>query len=160
MKKDGFTLVELLVVMAVLALVLFIAVPKVNDTIVFAKRESFKNSAIELGKAAEKLVAISWNDITKPNVGEGSVISFFFINKAGLVSNITGIADDSAVVAYNNSGTIEFYVFAMSSSNGYCVNGYRTTDIKDNVTVENHDYYTELLGNHTFSKVGNRLQVN
>ena len=160
MNKKGFTLVELIVVIAVLSMVMLIAIPKVNDTIVYAEKEAFKSSAIELGKAAEKLVAISWDDLPKKlSPGEAMLMTFSAINSNALVSNITGISNSSAVIVYNNAGKIEFYVFATSTGNYYCVNGYRIVDIKDNITVASHNYESELSGNHTFSIVGSRLNV-
>ena len=44
-KVSGFTLVELLAVIVILAIILVIAVPKITDTIKNSKKASFESSA-------------------------------------------------------------------------------------------------------------------
>ena len=44
MKKNGFTLVELLAVIVILAIILVIAVPKITDTIDNARKGSLESS--------------------------------------------------------------------------------------------------------------------
>ena len=53
-KKDGFTLVELLAVIVILAIILVIAVPKISDTIKNSKIASFESSAKTIASQAEK----------------------------------------------------------------------------------------------------------
>ena len=53
-KKDGFTLVELLAVIVILAIILVIAVPKITDTIKNSKIASFESSAKTIASQAEK----------------------------------------------------------------------------------------------------------
>ena len=53
-KKDGFTLVELLAVIVILAIILVIAVPKISDTIKNSKIASFESSAKTIAAQAEK----------------------------------------------------------------------------------------------------------
>ena len=54
MKKNGFTLVELLAVIVILAIILVIAVPKISDTIDNAKRGSMASSVKMIAAAAER----------------------------------------------------------------------------------------------------------
>ena len=54
MKKKGFTLVELLAVIVILAVILTIAVPAVKKTIDNAKKKSAENDAIMIKNIAEK----------------------------------------------------------------------------------------------------------
>ena len=54
MKKNAFTLVELLAIITVLAVILVIAVPKIINTIKDAKMGSLKSSVILLAKDAEE----------------------------------------------------------------------------------------------------------
>ena len=56
MKKKGFTLVELLAVIAVLALLVIIALPKIMGMFEEAKRKSFENEVKNLYKAVESQV--------------------------------------------------------------------------------------------------------
>ena len=53
-KKKGFTLVELLAVIVILAIILVIAVPKISDTIKNSKKTSFESSAKTIASQAEK----------------------------------------------------------------------------------------------------------
>ena len=53
-KKNGFTLVELLAVIVILAIILVIAVPKITDTIKNSKIASFESSAKTIAAQAEK----------------------------------------------------------------------------------------------------------
>ena len=60
MKKKGFTLVELLAVIVILAVILLIAVPKIGDVIYSSRKNTFKNSAYALVSTAEKLYQESY----------------------------------------------------------------------------------------------------
>ena len=53
-KGRGFTLVELLAVIVILAIILVIAVPKITDTIKNSKKASFESSAKTIATQAEK----------------------------------------------------------------------------------------------------------
>ena len=53
-KFNGFTLVELLAVIVILAIILVIAVPKITDTINNSKKASFESSAKTIAAQAEK----------------------------------------------------------------------------------------------------------
>ena len=58
MNKKGFTLIELLAVIVILAVIALIALPRIMDAIENARKESFRNSAYGLVKAAEKSCAL------------------------------------------------------------------------------------------------------
>ena len=66
MKKNGFTLVELLAVIVILAIILVIAVPKITDTIDNARRGSFESSIKMVAAQAEtqKTVADTLEGVT------------------------------------------------------------------------------------------------
>ena len=53
MKKKGFTLVELLGVICVLAIILIVAVPKINNYIVSSKKQTFINNALNIVRQLE-----------------------------------------------------------------------------------------------------------
>ena len=54
MKKNAFTLIELLAVIVILAVILVIAIPRILDVIETSKKDSFKNSAQLIADTAEK----------------------------------------------------------------------------------------------------------
>ena len=66
MKKNGFTLVELLAVIVILAIILVIAVPKITDTIDNARRGSLESSVKMVAAQAEtqKTVADTLEGVT------------------------------------------------------------------------------------------------
>lgn len=52
-KRNGFTLVELLAVIVILAIILVIAVPSIMNTIADARKSSYKSTAMMVARAAE-----------------------------------------------------------------------------------------------------------
>ena len=54
MKKNAFTLIELLAVIVILAVILVIAIPRILDVIETSKKDSFKNAAQLIADTAEK----------------------------------------------------------------------------------------------------------
>jgi len=64
MKKNGFTLVELLAVIVILAIILVIAVPKIANTITNARKGALESSAklIAAGAEREKLLREATGD--------------------------------------------------------------------------------------------------
>ena len=54
MKKNAFTLIELLAVIAILAIILVVSIPRILDVIETSKKDSFKNAAKLIVDSAEK----------------------------------------------------------------------------------------------------------
>ena len=54
MKKNAFTLIELLAVIVILAVILVISIPRILDVIETSKKDSFKNAAQLIADSAEK----------------------------------------------------------------------------------------------------------
>ena len=52
MKKNAFTLIELLAVIVILSIILLIAVPAVKKTVDSAKKKSAENDAVMITKIA------------------------------------------------------------------------------------------------------------
>ena len=73
MKKNGFTLVELLAVIVILAIILVIAVPKISDTIDNARKGSFESSIKMVAAQAETQKRVS--DTLEGNFASGSADS-------------------------------------------------------------------------------------
>ena len=71
MKKNGFTLVELLAVIVILAIILVIAVPKITDTIDNARKGSLESSVKMVAAQAEtqKTVADTLEGVTFADTG-------------------------------------------------------------------------------------------
>ena len=95
-KKNGFTLVELLAVIVILAIILVIAVPKITDTIKNSKKASFESSAKTIAAQAEKKKmeneilgdtgSINCSDVVKLNNNDYSNCSITFDGNTAKVS--------------------------------------------------------------------------
>ena len=95
-KKNGFTLVELLAVIVILAIILVIAVPKITDTIKNSKIASFESSAKTIAAQAEKKKmekeiledtgSINCSDVVKLNDTDYSSCSITFDGNTAKVS--------------------------------------------------------------------------
>ena len=94
--KNGFTLVELLAVIVILAIILVIAVPKISDTIKNSKKASFESSAKTIAAQAEKKKmeneildntgSINCSDVVKLNNNDYGSCSITFDGNTAKVS--------------------------------------------------------------------------
>ena len=79
-KEDGFTLIELIVVIAILAVLAFIITPKITGFIGTSKQSALESNARVLYNSV--VLALSNGDIDKPGVG-GETLSLTAIPEAG-----------------------------------------------------------------------------
>ena len=104
MKKNAFTLVELLAVIVILAVILVIAVPQVLDVIDSAKVGSLESSAKLIANSAEKKYAeflalgkdtstIQCSDVTKLNDKDYGTCTISFDDKGEATVSIKGKDD-------------------------------------------------------------------
>lgn len=111
MNKDGFTLVELLAVIIILAIIALIATPVITELIDNARKESFKDSAYGLVKASELTYS---NDIIDQNVDQ-----LVFIYQDGVETaipsdkklNYNGDKPDSGRIIVNDKGQVAIAVY-------------------------------------------------
>ena len=100
MKKNAFTLIELLAVIVILAVILVIAIPRILDVIETSKKDSFKNSAqliadsAEKKKVSDKLLGkdeeITCKDVAKINDEDYASCKITFDNEGNANVSITG----------------------------------------------------------------------
>ena len=150
MKKiKGFTLVELLAVIVILAIILVIAVPKITDTIKNSKIASFESSAKTIAAQAEKkkmekeiledTSSISCSDIVKLNDSDYGLCTITFDGNKAKVSitgkgkfdglKVVNATKDSAVAVENK---IEY-----TDPNCFVVSNGVITDYKNPTTALN-----------------------
>ena len=150
MKKiKGFTLVELLAVIVILAIILVIAVPKITDTIKNSKIASFESSAKTIAAQAEKkkmekeiledTSSISCSDIVKLNDSDYGLCTITFDGNKAKVSitgkgkfdglKVVNATKDSAVAV---EGKIEY-----TDPNCFVVSNGVITDYKNPTTALN-----------------------
>ena len=85
--KKGFTLVELLAVIAVLAIILLIAIPQIISTINDTKKAAFKKDESMIDKAAINYLAANLSYIPA-NVGNTTTVLYSDLNIGGSISTI------------------------------------------------------------------------
>ena len=100
MKKNAFTLIELLAVIVILAVILVIAIPRILDVIETSKKDSFKNSAqliadnAEKKKVSDKLLGkdeeITCKDVAKINDEDYASCIITFDSEGNAKVSITG----------------------------------------------------------------------
>ena len=107
MKRKGFTLVELLAVIVILAVILTIAVPAVKKTVDSAKKKSAENDAIMIKNIAEK----------------------YYTSNLDKDEEITGVDLSSDTLSYSGEKPTKGYLYFTEDGiaygkmyiNGYCV---------------------------------------
>ena len=100
MKKNAFTLIELLAVIVILAVILVIAIPRILDVIETSKKDSFKNAAqliadsAEKKKVSDKLLGkdeeITCKDVAKINDEDYASCKITFDSEGNAKVSITG----------------------------------------------------------------------
>ena len=113
MKKNGFTLVELLAVIVILAIILVIAVPKITDTIDNARKGSLESSVKMVAAQAEtqKTVADTLEGVTFADsgncIGEGA--AWAGLNSSDYDTSTYTIANGVATVTITGKGKFAGY---------------------------------------------------
>jgi len=103
-KKAGFTLVELLAVIAILAVLILVAVPMILNIVNDAKEDSFRNNVRMVLHAIEIFaVEHSQLDFTKPHL-----VAELELNNKEFVNGIWTIENEEIVLEY--AGTEEYSV--------------------------------------------------
>ena len=173
-KKNGFTLVELLAVIVILAIILVIAVPKITDTIKNSKKASFESSAKTIAAQAEKKKmekeiledsgSINCSDVVKLNDTDYDSCSITFDGNTAKVTligkgkfeglQIINGTKDSATATDTTSSTktgIEFIKALYDDTSTRTANGLK----KDNTSDENIRY--EGANPNNYVKFNNEL---
>lgn len=158
-KKNGFTLVEIVIVIALLGLMMLLVVPNVVDRFANAKRNMFYNDVVNLFSNATS------NYITR--VSEGGVIPNYFChgsNGCGMQDEVLMDVDLSEDLQYfikvDNTGHI-LYIFVQNEDFAYEQGDYTNPYIinksdlsKNNVHSFGDDYY---YGGGTAVSTGTQL---
>ena len=125
MKKNAFTLVELLAVIVILAVILVIAVPQVLDTITSSKQGSIDVSVKNIAKAAEMKYA---EMVVAGESINGSI-------NCSEVVNISTSDYSNCTVTFDENGKASVTVTGIGKFEGYtCINGTKEDSNCFNVT--------------------------
>ena len=83
MNKKGFTLVELLAVIVLVAILSGIAVPNIVSTVNNSKKSTFLMDAKRMVSKAEYLLALNKNDRTDAATTDGKIYKYVDLNEKG-----------------------------------------------------------------------------
>ena len=114
-KKNGFTLVELLAVIVILAVILTIAIPNVISSLDKSRRDTFVDDAKKFLSLARYEI---WNKISKPASWEIVRINLACVDNEDLVSDPDGNPYDeenSFVAVVRKDDVLVYYVHLMST---------------------------------------------
>jgi type IV pilus assembly protein PilA len=139
MKKRGFTLVELLAVIVILAVTLAIAVPNVLGIIENTRKESFASTGKMMANAAKNVVT-SEPKYVPSGPGKGRVIPWAALSLDNVSKDVDGGTYDTAncyVVVVNDNGSYRYFITLKGSK--------RAIDLKEstNISVDSDTSVTE-----------------
>jgi type IV pilus assembly protein PilA len=114
-KRNGFTLVELLAVIVVLGIILVIAIPNVLGIIDNARKDSFLSTAKMM--ASQARTKVSTEAKYYPSSGSVKSILLTELNLDNVSKDVDGgvYGANSYVYVANNAGVIKFYVTLQGS---------------------------------------------
>ena len=132
-KKNGFTLVELLAVIVILAIILVIAVPQIMDTINSSRKASIESSVKMVASSAETQYTVA-QTLGNLGTGEGQ------FNVGSTESKVSCLTEKWAGLNSSDYASCEYYIDANGVAHvditgktggkfaGYtCTNGDKTT---------------------------------
>lgn len=161
LKKNGFSLAELIGVVVLLGAILLIIIPAVSKTLKDSKQNLY-NDQIENIKQALQV----WANDNKPDVGETYYLTLSQLKQTGLVDidiknpiNDEYLANDMLLKVINDEGILKYEVL---DETGVCKNNYLDiTKIENNdniVYVEINSFYNDVIPSAKDSK-GNLVNV-
>lgn len=129
MKQNGFTLIELIAVVVIIALVMVVTIPQVMSTMTKSnvkKAESFEN---DLEIAAQSYVENNWNDFKKEfiqnNKSDYYCLSLGTLLQNGYIKNTDIDPSTNEVIDINN----KYILLQNINSNGTYKFSYNYVDI-------------------------------
>ncbi len=93
MNKKGFTLIELIIVIAILGIILVISIPKILDTISVSKNKFYSEQKRRLEEASLKYI----NEIYIPTTQNNIIISKDTLIEKGYIEEIYDIEDKTSI---------------------------------------------------------------
>lgn len=121
MKKNGFTFVELLAMLAVLGILMLVAIPNISGILKNQRLNTLKNDAKSMVETA-KIKASKERLLKKPGNGECIIFTLNYLNDNGNIEKGPngGLYDQfDSVVVYTRSGSrYKYYVRLFETNNG------------------------------------------
>lgn len=159
MKKNGFTLAELIGVVVLLGAILLIIIPVVSKSLKDGKQELYNNQIEGIKQALE-----TWATDNKPNVNETYYLTLSQLKKVGLIEydlknpiSEEYFANDMVLKVINEQGIINYEVL---DETGNCKSDYleipKIDVINEVVYVEINSIYNDTLATAK-DKNGNAL---
>ena len=134
--KKGFTLVELLAVIVVLAIIILIAVPSVMNSMEKARRNSFVVEAREIIKSAQAAYA---EYLMNSSSGSGSTvcISYAALKSAGFIEKNDSTYKGSVKIEAKAGGESVYTIWL--SNRAYIITGKTASGLKNEDATQSGD---------------------
>ena len=155
MKKNAFTLVELLAVIVILAVILVIAVPQVLDTITSSKKGSIESTVKLIANTAEKKYAemlingesvtntLNCNEVVELSTNDYSNCTVSFDSNGKASVTVTGIGKFEGYVCTNgtkeNANCTKGEVSSTNNMVSYIENLYNTAATENGLVKDDTD---------------------
>lgn len=152
MKKNGFTLIELMAVVIILGAISLIATPLIEQALVNIRQDAYDTQVNNIRQGARQWVASDVYNI--PNIGGSTTITLGNLKLAGfvtkdLINPLTKLAfDESTIITITNVGTNgnDKLVYTVGSDSGGQINPNMPTIVLNGDALEYVNYggtYTE-----------------
>ena len=161
-KKRGFTLVELLAVIVILAIILVIAVPKIMNTIKDTTKASFESSAKMVAAQVENQYTVA-KTLGKEFLDTGSCKQDWAgLNDTDYATCTYDISDGTAKVTLKGSGKFNGLKVCNGTRSNATATEESCTPVVNATNFEDDDWATIVAavqsGNHPY-QVGNTKEV-
>jgi type IV pilus assembly protein PilA len=135
MKNKGFTLIELMAVIVILALVLIIIVPEVGSIVNDNKKESFIDNARMMAKAADSYYTLHLGERPQ-EINASSTVELDVLVKEDLIDMVKDPFNDNEPCDRENSfvtitylGNRKYNYYVTLDCNGYGISNVLSSDI-------------------------------
>ena len=106
--KKGFTLVELLAVIVVLAIIILVAMPSVMNSMEKARKNAFATEANEIIRIAQTAYA---DAVMEGKSGNKFCVPYSYLKNKGFIEKNSGTYQGSVLIEINPNGKTEYTIW-------------------------------------------------
>lgn len=130
--KKGFTLVELLAVIVVLAVIILIAMPSVMNSMAKARRNSFVIEANEIIKSAQTAYS---EYLMNGGSGSNICVPYSVLKEAGYIEKNDNKYAGSVLIQTSETGASTYKIWL--SSGTYLIDGIEASELDNGDAIQN-----------------------
>ena len=165
MNNKGFTLVELLGVIAILSIIMLIAIPNITSTLERSKRDQYLTDAKKMVSLAE--YELRKGEISKPEEGKLVKITLDYLATTDVEKDPDGISyslDESYVIVSRKDGYLKYYVCLVANHSNDAGSNWWGIKLAEKDELSSDDKYNLIDKNMTLpddsyisTKTGNTI---